>query len=163
LSKDFKYTSRLPVPAKNVYEAISTESGVRKWWTQFADVGDDTGTMAEFRFPKAGFYVKAVVQSLVPSKMVEWKVIDSMHPEKSGFSNLRDWEGTLIRFEIEHVSENESVLHFTHQGLTKELECYQVCENGWFSYLSSLKDLLISGQGKPYLEETENNRASLPK
>jgi uncharacterized protein YndB with AHSA1/START domain len=160
LPKDFHYTLRLPVSAKNVYEAISTESGVRKWWTEFADVGQEAGSIAEFRFPKAGFYVKAEIQSLVPTKLVEWKIIDSMHPEKSGFSNLRDWEGTLIRFEIEHVSENESVLHFTHQGLTKELECYQVCENGWFSYLSSLKDLLVKGQGKPYLDDTENNMAS---
>jgi uncharacterized protein YndB with AHSA1/START domain len=147
----------LPVSAKDVYEAISTEDGVRKWWTQFADIGQETGSMAEFRFPKAGFYLKSEIQSLVPSKLVEWKVIDSMHPEKSGFSNLRDWEGTLIRFEIEHVSEDESVLHFTHKGLTKELECYQVCENGWFSYLSSLKNLLVNGQGKPYLDDTENN------
>jgi uncharacterized protein YndB with AHSA1/START domain len=157
LSNDFNYTLRLPVSANNVYEAISTEKGVRKWWTEFADVGQNTGSMAEFRFPKAGFYVKAEIQSLFPSKLVEWKVIDSMHPEKSGFSNLRDWEGTLIRFEIEHVSEDESVLHFTHQGLTKELECYQVCENGWISYLSSLKDLLLNGQGKPYLDDSENN------
>lgn len=47
---------------------------------------------------------------------------DKLHaPKKSGFSNLRDWEGTLIRFEIEHVSENESVLHFTHWDLRKNL------------------------------------------
>jgi uncharacterized protein YndB with AHSA1/START domain len=44
LSKDFHYTLKLPVSAKNVYEAISTERGVRKWWTEFADVGHDTGT-----------------------------------------------------------------------------------------------------------------------
>jgi uncharacterized protein YndB with AHSA1/START domain len=160
MSKDFQYTLRLPASAKNVYEAVFTEDGVRKWWTRFADVGQETGSIAEFRFPKDGFYVKAEIQSLVPSKLVAWRVIDSMHPEKSGFSNLRDWEGTLIRFEIEHVSENESVLHFTHQGLTEELECYQVCENGWASYLSSLKDLLVNGQGKPYLDDLENNLAS---
>jgi uncharacterized protein YndB with AHSA1/START domain len=160
MSKDFHYTLRLPVSAKNVYEAVSTEDGVRNWWTRFADIGQDTGSMAEFRFPKAGFYVKAKIKSLVPGELVEWKVIDSMHPEKSGFSNLRDWEDTVIRFEIEHVSENESVLHFTHQGLTKELECYQVCENGWISYLTSLKELLVNGQGKPYLDHTEKNMAS---
>lgn len=159
MSKDFHYTLRLPVSAKDVYEAISTESGVRRWWTKFANVGQETGSMAEFRFPKAGFYVKAEIHSLVPSKLVEWKVIDSMHPEKSGFSNLRDWEGTVIRFEIEHVSEKESVLNFIHKGLTQKLECYQVCENGWFTYLSSLKELLVNSQGKPYLDDTENNMA----
>ncbi|GGB61620.1 SRPBCC family protein [Fictibacillus barbaricus] len=156
MSKDFHYTLRLPVSAKKLYEAIATEDGVRRWWTQFADVGQETGSIAEFRFPMAGFYVKAEIQSLIPSKLVEWKVIDSMHPEKSGFSNLRDWEGTVIRFDIEDVSENESVVHFTHQGLTKELECYQVCENGWFTYLSSLKELLVNGQGKPYMDDIES-------
>jgi hypothetical protein len=68
-----------------------------KWWTEFSNVGTGVGSTAEFRFPKAGFYVRAEILSLQPNRLIEWKVFDSMHPEASGFSNLRDWQGTIIR------------------------------------------------------------------
>jgi uncharacterized protein YndB with AHSA1/START domain len=154
--KDFHMTLSLPVAVEKVYEAISTEEGVRKWWTEFSNVGTGVGSTAEFRFPKAGFYVRAEILSLQPNRLIEWKVFDSMHPEASGFSNLRDWEGTIIRFELGEVSEDHSILNFTHLGLSEELECYQVCERGWNSYLSSLQQLLVSGEGNPYKSDSEN-------
>jgi uncharacterized protein YndB with AHSA1/START domain len=157
VSKEFQMKLTLPVSTEKVYNAVATENGVRNWWTNFADVGNEVGSIAEFRFPRAGFYVKAEIQSLVPNQLVEWKVIDSMHPEASGFQNLRDWEGTIIQFKLEQVSKEKTILHFTHIGLTKELECYQVCENGWSSYLASLRQLLLNGQGKPYTDDSENN------
>ncbi|MBT2724302.1 SRPBCC domain-containing protein [Bacillus sp. ISL-46] len=123
--KDFQMKLALPVSVEKLYAAVSTEEGVRKWWTEFAKAGNEIGSTAEFRFPKAGFYVKAKILALQPNQLVEWKVFDSMHPEASGFSNLRDWEGTIIRFELEEVSEGNSVLNFTHIGLSEELECYQ--------------------------------------
>jgi uncharacterized protein YndB with AHSA1/START domain len=151
--KDFQMQLSLPVSTEKIYKAISTEEGVRQWWTQFANISNEEGSIAEFRFPKAGFYVKAKIQSLEPYQLVEWKVFDSMHPVASGFNNLRDWEGTLIRFEIKYVSDEESVLNFTHFGLNEELECFQVCERGWTSYLTSLKHLLLHGYGNPYTGE----------
>ena len=154
--KDFHMELSLPVPVEKLYEAISTEEGVRKWWTQFANVGNEIGSTAEFSFPKAEFYVRAEILSLQPNQLVEWKVFDSMHPEASGFSNLRDWEGTIIRFELGEDSEDKSVLNFTHIGLSEELECYQVCERGWNSYLSSLQQLLVSGVGNPYKTDFGN-------
>jgi uncharacterized protein YndB with AHSA1/START domain len=157
MTNDYTNQLLLPVSAEKVYHAVATEEGVRHWWTQFADIGNEVGSNAEFRFPKAGFFVKAEIQSLEPNRLVEWKVIDSLHPESSGFSNLRDWEGTMIRFEIEKISEAEAVLNFTHMGLNQELECYQVCERGWTSYLTSLQEYLVNGRGKPYTDNSENN------
>ncbi|MEH7333013.1 SRPBCC domain-containing protein [Neobacillus drentensis] len=120
------------------------------------NVGNEIGNKAEFRFPKAGFYVKAEITALQPNQLVEWKVVDSMHPEASGFCNLRDWEGTTIRFEMDKVSEEESVLNFTHIGLSEELECYQACERGWTSYLTSLKNLVVNGKGNPYKDDSKD-------
>ena len=155
VEKDFQMKLSISVSVEKLYVAVSTEEGVRNWWTQFAKAGKEVGSLAEFRFPKAGFYVMAEISALEPNHLVEWKVIDSMHPEASGFSNLRDWEGTIIRFEMEQVSEGESILYFTHIGLSEELECYQVCERGWTSYLSSLQKLLETGKGNPYKENLE--------
>ncbi|WP_186328673.1 SRPBCC domain-containing protein [Bacillus sp. X1(2014)] len=156
MAKDFHMNYSFPVSVEKLYEVVSTGEGVRKWWTQFANIGSEIGSTAEFRFPKAGFYVRAEISALHPNKLVEWKVFDSMHPEASGFSNLRDWEGTIIRFEMEEVSEENSILKFSHIGLIEELECYRVCEKGWTSYLSSLQQLLVSGAGNPYKVDSEN-------
>lgn len=143
----------LPVIAEKVYDAVATEEGVRDWWTVFTKLENEVGGLAEFRFPKAGFYVKAEITELVPNKLVEWKIVDSLHPESSGFQNLRDWEGTTIRFDIQPLSEKETVLQFTHIGLNEELECFEACQRGWTSYLSSLESLVVTGQGSPYKEE----------
>jgi uncharacterized protein YndB with AHSA1/START domain len=70
--KDFHMTLSLPVAVEKVYEAISTEEGVRKWWTEFSNVGTGVGSTAEFRFPKAGFYVRAEILSLQPNRLIEW-------------------------------------------------------------------------------------------
>lgn len=155
--KDFQMKLSLPVSVEKLYEAVSTEEGVRKWWTEFANVSNEIGSTAEFSLPKAGFYVKAEISALQPNQLVEWKVFDSMHPEASGFSNLRDWEGTIIRFELKEVSGGNSVLSFTHIGLSEKLECYQACERGWTSYLTSLQQLLVSGKGNPYKEVSNEN------
>jgi uncharacterized protein YndB with AHSA1/START domain len=156
---DYHAEIPLPMPPQKVYHAVATEEGVRNWWTLFTKLEHEVGGTAEFHFPKAGFYVKAEITELVPNQLVEWKVIDSLHPESSGFQNLRDWEGTIIRFEIQPVSEHESVLQFTHIGLNEELECFDACQRGWASYLTSLKNMVVSGKGKPYMEEdNENNR-----
>ncbi|MGG1674880.1 SRPBCC domain-containing protein [Neobacillus sp. NRS-1170] len=157
MAGDYQTKLSLPVSVEKLYDAVSSEEGVRHWWTEFANVGNEIGSMAEFRFPRAGFYVKAEITALKPNQLVEWKVVDSMHPEASGFSNLRDWEGTTILFEMDKVSDEESVLNFTHIGLSEELECYQACERGWNSYLASLKNLLVMGEGNPYKVDSEDN------
>ena len=38
---------------------------------------------------------------------------------------------------------SHSALTLTHEGLTKEIECYDICEQGWNYYLDGpLKDYL---------------------
>ncbi|WP_187442083.1 SRPBCC family protein [Sutcliffiella horikoshii] len=153
MPNDYHAEITLPIPALKLYHSVSTEEGVRSWWTVFTKLEHEVGGTAEFRFPKAGFYVKAEITELVPNQLVEWKVIDSLHPESSGFQSLRDWEGTVIRFEIQSVTEKVSVLQFTHVGLNEELECFDACQRGWTSYLTSLQNLVVSGKGTPYKEE----------
>ncbi|HEX9137404.1 MAG TPA: hypothetical protein VF905_10745, partial [Nitrospirota bacterium] len=109
---------------------------------------------AAFHFPKAGFHAVVTITRLEPERCVEWACIDSKHPEKSGFNNLRDWVGTNLRFEFEAVDEAHSRLKFTHAGLAP-LECFGVCSNSWSYYLNdSLRDYLEAGVGKPYQDDS---------
>ncbi len=157
MNKDFTTIMDIPVSCSELYEAIHTEEGVRNWWTKFADISEEVGGISDFRFPTAGFYVVAKNDQLQQNEVVIWKVIESRHPEESGFDDLEDWVGTTIRFEIEQKNDQESRLHFTHEGLTPKLECYEACENGWTHYLNSLKDFVIDGQCEPYTDDSEDN------
>lgn len=98
------------------------------------------------------------ITKLEPNKLVEWECVDSRHPKDSGWSDLRDWVGTKIRFEIDAAGPYSSRLNFVHFGLVPKLECYKSCEIAWAYYLNvSLRDLLEKGKGKPYNDDSEDN------
>jgi uncharacterized protein YndB with AHSA1/START domain len=42
--KDFQMKLSLLVSVEKLYDAVSTEEGVSKWWTQFANGGNEIGS-----------------------------------------------------------------------------------------------------------------------
>jgi len=150
---DLRMELKFAIPLGRLYEQFSTAEGVKHWWTEFCEMDPKVGGMASFRFPNAGFHATARIERLDPG-CVEWLVLDARHPENSGFDNLRDWEGTRLRFEIHPLSPNDTQLTFTHVGLAP-LECYGVCSNTWSYYLNgSLRGYLERGKGSPYNNQT---------
>lgn len=114
---DFFMNLKYAVSARTLYQQFSTAEGIRRWWTRDCEMEEQVGGKAAFRFPKAGFHAVVTTTRLEPERCVEWACIDSKHPEKSGFNNLRDWVGTSLRFEFEAVDDSHSRLKFTHAGL----------------------------------------------
>ncbi|MDQ2874979.1 MAG: hypothetical protein M3Y33_09385 [Actinomycetota bacterium] len=41
---------------------------------------------------------------------------------------------------------------FRHEGLSPQLECYDMCRAGWDQYLPSLRDYLETGTGTPFCQ-----------
>ncbi len=155
---DFQLNLTFNAPASRLYEALATEEGVKGWWTIFCEVSERVGGEAHFRFPKAGFFVKVRVATLDKDRLVEWDCFDSRHPVDSGFSDLRDWVGTRMRFEIEAEGKDQSRLNFQHIGLQPMLDCFDSCKSGWSFYLGqSLKGYLEQGQGKPFTDDSVDN------
>ena len=137
------------VPVAELFEQFSSAEGVGNWWTKDCDFEPRVGGKASFRFADSGFYANIEVAQLDPHRLVEWKVLDARHPENTGFSDLHDWNGTTIRFEISPLEDDRSQLDFTHVGLGP-LECYGVCSSLWNYYLNeSLRQYFETGQGKP--------------
>ncbi len=59
----------------------------------------------------------------------------------------------MIRVQVAYRSRSPSstLLHFEHEGLTPQLECYQICEDGWGHFLkTSLNKLVETGKGEPF-------------
>ena len=60
-----------------------------------------------------------------------------------------DWDGTTIYFDVAEAGDG-AMLYFRHEGLTPELECFDMCHEGWTHYLASLVSYAETGQGQPH-------------
>lgn len=92
----------------------------------------------------------ARITRLDPQRAVEWEVIDSKHPEQTGFVDLHDWVGTRISFETEPTAPERTALRLRHSGLVAK-ECFGVCSSAWAFFLNqSLRGYLEAGAGQPH-------------
>ena len=90
------------------------------------------------------------IVKLEPPRLLEWECVDSKHNENTGYTDLSDWIGTKIRFEIKDLGNGKSQLDFTHFRFN-QLECHDVCSSGWSFFLNeSLRGYLENGIGQPW-------------
>ncbi len=148
------YSTQFSVKASpsSVLKALTQQ--VISWWgkvdANVAMVGDEFsiyfGT-TEWRFK---------VTQLTANQRMEWLCIKAHH-EHNSLSNIREeWLNTIVIWDLQEQND-ETIIKFTHKGLTSKLNCYEVCKTGWDYYLlTSLKDFVETGKGAPYLEEATN-------
>lgn len=145
-NRNFTRTFSVDQSPEAVFNAINN---VRGWWS--------TGIEGHADKIGARFIHRALdlhrcdieVTNLVPGKKVEWTVIDNYF---SFTQDETEWKDTRIVFEITRLG-NRTELHFTHIGLVPEYECYDVCRDGWTTYLNSLRELIVTGTGQPFIGE----------
>ena len=125
-------------PPSSVFAALTTAAGVAGWWMPATGSGDAGGEL-RLAFPLGPGVLR--VDAARPSSIVVWTVL------VCGF--LPDWVGTRIDFALRGTAEGGTVLDFHHEGLTPQLECYGQCTQGWGYYLSSLRDYVEAGAGRP--------------
>ena len=51
--------------------------------------------------------------------------------------------------------EGRTLLHFEHLGLVPDLQCWDVCNQGWNYFLPSLKQFAETGRGTPFALEAQ--------
>lgn len=93
------------------------------------------------------------IKEIIPNSKLVWYVEDSLI-DILELENKREWIGTTIIWEITEKNSNAELL-LTHLGLHPDIECYQICTNGWKEFTASLKAHLETGKGTPFL----NNRS----
>ncbi|WP_160136802.1 SRPBCC family protein [Chryseobacterium sp. c4a] len=145
------YTNTIEVKttADKSYAALAHQ--VPLWWTEmFEGSSTQTGDLFTIRFGNTIYKTMRVKESIPISKMV-WDVEDS-RIELPELKNQTEWIGTTIVWEIEQKEEIARI-KVTHIGLNPDVECYDICSNGWVQFLSSLKLFLETGKGAPYKEK----------
>ena len=101
---------------------------VSEWWSQDF-TGHSSKLNDEFIIMHAGaHYSKQRLFEFIPDKKVVWLVTESYLDWLDG--NKAEWTNTKLVFEL-NTAGDKTVLHFTHEGLVPEKECYSRCAEGW--------------------------------
>ncbi|BAP30683.1 activator of Hsp90 ATPase 1 family protein [Chryseobacterium sp. StRB126] len=143
---NYTKTIEVKVAASKAYDALARQ--IQLWWTEmFEGASERTGDVFTIRFG-ADIYKTMRVEEAIPDTKMIWDVEDSLIalPE---LKNQTEWIGTTIVWEIEQNRENTRI-KVTHLGLSPDIECYDICSNGWEQFLGSLKFFLETGKGTPY-------------
>ncbi|WP_437899485.1 SRPBCC family protein [Sorangium sp. So ce124] len=153
---DRNYTTTFTVPQKPA-EVFAAINNVRAWWSEGIE-GEAHRIGARFTHRVLNLHRCDIeVKGLVAGEKVVWTVLDNH------FSFTKDeteWKGTDMVFEIARRG-NKTEVKFTHVGLVPEYECYEVCKDGWRTYINSLYALITTGKGQPNVGEakTESEQA----
>lgn len=146
----FKCDILLAAPASIIYEALTTQHGIENWWTAFCEVGRAVGDKITIRFGDTFKVMK--IEVLRPFTAVQWGVTDA-HMAVPGLTRTNEWIGSTIVFQLTPLSGALTQLHMEHVGLTPQIECYEICSQGWNQFLGSLKSYVEVGEGSPYVEQ----------
>lgn len=135
---------RLGIKAQigDVYKVISTIDGLSRWWTE-ETVGDSKiGEQISFSFKtKTGDLLGRMlmkVTALDHDKSVKWTVLEGPP----------DWIGSEITFDLS-TQDGQVILLFGHRGWKESTESMAHCSMKWAIFLLSLKELVLTGKGKP--------------
>jgi len=125
-----------------VYAALTTEAGLRQWWTVDVKAEDKAGGKAEFGFHKRATVFRMAIEKLNPGREVVWSCRGD-NPE---------WAGTRLTWNIS--SENAmSVLRFTHSGWKTASELYAICNSSWGELMHRLRDYVEGKNPGPHWNE----------
>jgi len=140
-NKNFQRSITAPI---NAAEAVKRINKVPDWWgVTFSGSAEKQDDNFVVKMTGDSFF-NFTVAELIPDKKVVWLVTDCHMP---WYADKTEWTNTKLIFEL---SENNgsTTLHFIHEGLTPEVECYKDCEPGWTHWIAtSLYSYLTTGQG----------------
>ena len=105
----------------------------------------------QLRFEFGETYKVMRIETLRPERQVRWQVLENHIRAEGRTLPANEWAGTTIVFRINEATPTHTVLRFEHLGLTPELQCYDLCENGWNHFLASLLQYVETGTGTPHL------------
>ena len=145
---NYETSIRIDTKKENAFKAVASD--LEKWWGKVDNQVSKEGDNFTISFGKTKW--KFVITEFSPYNQISWKCIEAEHVVK-GLKNIKEeWLNTELVWTFkENGSEVEVSL--VHNGLTPELNCYNICESGWSYFIStSLKNYLDTGKGNPRFE-----------
>jgi uncharacterized protein YndB with AHSA1/START domain len=110
-----------------VFEAITSTAAISEWWVKATGAATAGGELVVwFGDTRLNIDVEAAERA----SRVHWAVRNcEIEPT---------WDGTSIIFDLSPGDAGGTRLDFRHQGLTPQLECFEMCSSGWVQALGGL-------------------------
>lgn len=152
---DFTTTLKTANSPEEVFNAILD---VRGWWSEEIE-GDTSKLNSVFDYHYEDIHrCKIEITECIPNKKIVWFIKENYFKFTE---DKTEWTGTKPTFEITE-EDGETVLRFTHKGLTSAYECFEICRDSWTNYIqNSLKKRIETGKGEPNAAgkpQTENEK-----
>jgi len=124
--------------ASDVYQALTTDAGLSRWWTTDTRGAGEVGSVICFRFDGGGPDFEVV--ELQPDSLVHWKHSGEVPAA---------WMGTGITFRLD-AGEQQTCVRFVHDNWAEATDFMAHCSTKWAVFLLSLKEALETGTGSPF-------------
>ncbi len=131
----------IAAPIEKIYQALTTEEGVRGWWTLDVKMDSNAGGKAVFGFFGHSTVFEMRIERLAPPTLVLWKCEGGSSP---------DWIGTTQEFILEPQPDGEVLLKFCHGGWKSGGDHCYYCNTTWGHLFVCLKKYLEQGVKDPY-------------
>jgi hypothetical protein len=125
-----------------------------QWWTkttegQLESIGDRVKVIFP---PHFGFWTFEAVTIEHPS-LITMCCADARHSVEGQPETIeQEWMGTLIHWRFD-ATDTGTRISMTHDGLTPQLACWDICQDGWNHFFKgSLKTFLDGGEPSPHSE-----------
>jgi len=141
MSTDLIHRIAIAASAEKIYRAITTEEGIKGWWTIDVKMDTHAGGKAVFGFEKHSVVFQMRIEQLTPPSLVSWKCEDGSSP---------DWIGTTQEFQLEPQDDGEVLLKFCHGGWERGGDHCYYCNTTWGHLLVALKQYAERGVKNPY-------------
>lgn len=144
--KNFTKTLVLQADEATSYNGLT--QAIPEWWTEMFDGSAcQVGKQFTIRFGEAVFKTM-LVEELRENEKVVWQVVDALIdlPE---LVHKDEWINTRIVWSISG-SASGTIVKLTHFGLTRQVECYDICASGWEGFLRSFERFVTTGAGEPF-------------
>ena len=142
---DITHHLKINATPETIYKAVSTEQGMKGWWSKDCTVGESEGENSILKFDKQGTIVKMDfrTESLDLNKKVVWTCIGNGNPM---------WIDTKIVTEITATDEGCDVV-FAHTAFDEKYkgqEGFEMIKQGWEHFVNSLTSFCENGTGQPW-------------
>jgi uncharacterized protein YndB with AHSA1/START domain len=123
-----------------VFEALTTPTGYRGWWSKDCRIAQKPGDESALKFSKDGNIVnmRFRLDETVPQRSVRWTCVGH---------DMESWIGTTLKWELANDGDTTEV-SFEHGGWKGEAP--EPVVQGWRHFMGSLRSYVETGQGQPW-------------
>ena len=139
---EIKHQIKIQAAPEKVYAALSTQAGLRGWWTADTKADENAGGKAEFGFEKRGMVFRMNIEKLEPGKAVVWSCHGD-HPE---------WNGTILTWALSPENGGTTV-RFTQSQWKSVSDYCAMCNSTWGELMYRLKDYVEGRNPGPHWRE----------